>query len=514
MSNEDFMAIPETVDTTVEAAITGASLRMAHVFARECSDKLVFVEGEKEWYVWGGMVWRQARHGEPQEIMEEFLAHVKTDYAKADPSLAKLAEKCLGSVRNINEALEAASWKLARRVDEFDADPHLVNTTTGVVDLTRPQQDPLQHNPKFLMRKITSGGYRRGMTHPDFEEALKAVPEDSLGWFQRVAGQAISGWPNPAGWMLFLQGGGSNGKSVLVSNCLLPAYGSYGLLARRTIVASAKVDAGQANPEMAALAGKRLVIVEELMEGRSLDMSSVKEFLDTPMVSTRQLYGKQIQFPPMFTMMATSNFLPTGIGTDEGSWRRLEVLNFPYRFVDSQELVTGENDRVGDIDLKSRIRSNLTGQMDAVITWAIEGAFRVYGGCDSTGAITKGALASPASAREFKTGWRSEADEIQTLWDEYLVADPEGVVTKQDLYEVYKHMTQQTGRGQLAVNGFSNRFKGHRLFTENGCSDANSNKTETCSFLHLGFPAMRAETKVVTGKSRRWYGFRFRHPGE
>ena len=93
-----------------------------------------------------------------------------------------------------------------RKVDELDADPDLINTPSGVVDLRTGELLP--HDPALLMTKITSGSYRPGFTHPDWNKALEALPEPEREWLQVRIGQGITGHPNPDGIMPVLRAPG------------------------------------------------------------------------------------------------------------------------------------------------------------------------------------------------------------------------------------------------------------------------------------------------------------------
>ena len=68
----------------------------------------------------------------------------------------------------------------------------------------------------------------------------------------------------------------------------------------------------------------------------------------------------------------------TGMMKENGTWRRLALLRFRYRYrKPGQELVTAL-DRPGDPGLKDRARRGEDGQHDAIVTWAIEGALAWY----------------------------------------------------------------------------------------------------------------------------------------
>lgn len=98
----------------------------------------------------------------------------------------------LGAGR-MKSVLALARGIVERKADELDAEPDLINTPSGVVDLQTGALS--QHNPAWLMTKITSGSYRPRFTHPDWTKALEALPESEREWFQTRIGQGITGAP-------------------------------------------------------------------------------------------------------------------------------------------------------------------------------------------------------------------------------------------------------------------------------------------------------------------------------
>ena len=130
----------------------------------------------------------------------------------------------LGASR-IRAVLNLARGIVERSALDLDSDPDLLNTPSGVVDLRTG--DLLAHDPTLLMTKITSGSYRPGFTHPDWEKALQALPEPERKWFQVRIGQGITGHTTQDGIMPILQGAGENGKSALTTDGPVFACGDY-----------------------------------------------------------------------------------------------------------------------------------------------------------------------------------------------------------------------------------------------------------------------------------------------
>ena len=140
----------------------------------------------------------------------------------------------LGAGR-MRAVLTLARGIVERKADELDADPDLLNTPSGVVDLQTGELSPAT---LLLMTKITGGSYRARFTHPDWEKALEALPEPERDWLQRRIGQAITGHRTPDGVLPVLQGSGENGKSAITTDGVVPASGGYASMASPKLLSS------------------------------------------------------------------------------------------------------------------------------------------------------------------------------------------------------------------------------------------------------------------------------------
>lgn len=298
---------------------------------------------------------------------------------------------------------------------DFDNHPDLLNTPAGVVDLRTGDVTP--HDPALLLTKITSGNYIPGYTHPDWEQALTALDEPERLWYQARVGQAITGYPTPDGIMPVLQGSGENGKSCLTTDGPVKALGGYADMASHKLIASQRANATEHSTEMADLRGQRLLIGEELSEGRSIDVTALKRIQDVGRIKARYVHKDNITFDASHSLFVTSNYKPQISETDHGTWRRLALLVFPYTYRKPDQELAAETDRHGDPGLKHRIRYDLGGQHDAIVTWAVGGAIGWYAGGQAGTPVT------PRIADDTRE-WRKSADRILCFWDEFLIADP------------------------------------------------------------------------------------------
>jgi phage/plasmid-associated DNA primase len=233
----------------------------------------------------------------------------------------------------------------------------------------------MPRDPDLLQTEMTSDSYCPDLIHPDWQQALEALPGPERRWLQNRIGQAITGHPTPDGVMPVLQGGGENGKSLLLTDGLVPALGDYAAVASPKLFKSGRAEH---STERAELRGQRLVVAEELTEGRSIDIVALKQIQDVGQTTARKVYRDNLTFRASHSLFTTTNYTPVVAETDHGTWRRLALLRLPYTFRKPGQPLSGPLNRYGDPGLKRRIAAGADGQQDAAVTWAVEGAMRWY----------------------------------------------------------------------------------------------------------------------------------------
>ncbi|OBG89903.1 MULTISPECIES: phage/plasmid primase, P4 family [unclassified Mycobacterium] len=409
------------------------------------------------WLQWTGTHWRECGDGPPTEALRKFIIkRIKFLVCKleADPFNSDLSEsieawKKVGSASRISAILKLAGNIVEIDADALDADPDLLNTPGGVVDLRTGELLP--HDPELLMTRTTRGRYRPGYTHPDVDKVLSALPEAERAWFQRRIGQGITG--HMSAGIVLLQGGGENGKSALTTGGLFPALGSYAHTASSRLFSAEK--GNDHSTERADLRGRRLVIGEELTEGRSLDVTAIKRMTDVDYITARRLYQDNMTFRSSHTLIVNTNHRPIIDQTDHGTWRRLALLAFPYAYVQRPEEMVRDTDRLGDPTLKHRVSEGADGQHDALVTWAVEGAVAWY-------ANPAAALRPTERVEEDTRAWRAETDRVLGYWTERLTADAAGKILSSELCDDFNAWLNENGHKDWTRETFTARFADHQ----------------------------------------------------
>lgn len=418
------------------------------------------------WLLWDGKRWETV----PVEFVQQKIAkfyrkqfeRAVTKYkSTVDDDDLKIATtfKAFMSTNRMGSILAAfkVTDGVLTRAEALDSHEHLLNTQSGVVDLRTGEQS--KHDPKLLMTKITKASFEAGYKHEDWEMALKALPVDVADWMQLRFGQALTGSMPISDDFVFLHGGGSNGKSAWTGDGILHAVGDYGILASPNLLT--KTDGG-ASPERASLRGARFVLMEELPEGKSLSMAEVKRVIGTATITARNLYEKEVTFDASHSLFVATNFMPPIAETDEGTWRRMCKVVFPYEFVVGKP--KADNERQGDPGLKPRLKHGNDGQHEAMLAWMVAGAVRYY---KDPAAIMP--ANRPASVVHETTEWRKTADRILAFLDERMVFDPDAVVLKQEAFDEFSAYLETHGHAKWAMTQFIARLSAHKTFTNGKC---------------------------------------------
>jgi P4 family phage/plasmid primase-like protien len=127
-------------------------------------------------------------------------------------------------------------------------------------------------------------------------------------------------------------GVGGNGKSKLLTLFEM-AYGAYCFKLPINLLTQKRSQPGQATPELAMSIGKRFGSFQEPDEGAKVNTGLMKEFTGNDKLYFRGLYSEGGEIKPMWSLVLLCNAKPKMTGDDEGTWRRLVVIEFVSRFV-------------------------------------------------------------------------------------------------------------------------------------------------------------------------------------
>lgn len=295
---------------------------VAKSFSQYVREIARFVPG-RGWYVYNGVKWEQSSE-KIGLLLQRYIDSLQTLYLQQG-MFDKASQ--FNKFKNKNPQYNVLS--LAKRyyddsADSFDADPFVLNTPGGVVDLQTG--NITAHKPDALCTKITrcspsdegrelwtaflsrlSGG------DPSFEEFLQYVV--GMGAIGKVFVEAL----------IIAYGPGNNGKSTFF-NSIASVLGNYSWTINSDVLLQTRF--GSKEPALAELPGRRFVLCNELEPGQKLSTVALKRLTSTDKISVEAKYKQPIEIVPSHTIILCCNHLPRVLSSDEGTWRRLKPVPF------------------------------------------------------------------------------------------------------------------------------------------------------------------------------------------
>ncbi len=108
--------------------------------------------------------------------------------------------------------------------------------------------------------------------------------------------------------------------------------------------------------ELMQLRGTRLAFMEELPD-QHLNIKRLKDTHGGTSMSARYCGKDSVEWEPTHSILVTTNHKPRIDEPDHAVWRRLAMLEFPFRYRKPHEAIENSMDRHGDPGLRQRMRS-------------------------------------------------------------------------------------------------------------------------------------------------------------
>ena len=331
----------------------------------------------------------------------------------------------------ITSALNVAKSMLTIKVSDLDKDPNLLNTPRATYDLEKGVAGEQPHDPYDLITKITecSPGDDGEQIWLDTLQTLFCGDDELIEYVQKVIGLAVIGKVYEE-FLIIAYGDGANGKSTFW-NTIARVLGTYsGKISSDILTMGNKVNA---QPEMAELKGKRLIIASEMQEGVRLNTAMVKQLCSTDEIQACKKYKDPFHFIPSHQVVLYTNHLPRVAASDDGIWRRLKVIPFNAKIK-------------GNSDIKNYADYLFENAAPAIMKWIIEGAQKVSG-CDHK-------VDDPKCVKDAIAAYREENDWLGHFLSECCEVG-DGLTEKSgEFYQQYRAYCIQRGEYTRSTTDF------------------------------------------------------------
>jgi len=261
----------------------GNAHRLVYLFG----NRLLTVPGWG-WRVWRGTHWRRDEHLYALYLAQHTAASIFAEASlvatvAAEEQARKEAESHRAAIIRWAYTSEnkgrlqamvdvaASDPQIQGEVDDFDTHHLLLNCINGTLDLSSGSLLP--HREADRLTRCLPISYDPAAQCPTWMAFLDTVMGGNqrlVAYWQRVFGYILTGYTSEQCFFV-LYGNGRNGKTTLLDVALALA-GHYGRQADpETFMHKDRVSGSQASPDVARLAGVRLVCTTEIGQGRRLN---------------------------------------------------------------------------------------------------------------------------------------------------------------------------------------------------------------------------------------------------
>ncbi len=329
---------------------------LALEFATRHSDNLRYVASRGVWLHWDGCKWAEDTTRYALNCVRDTLREMLL-VAATTPNAANLSAGTILSV----EKLATSDRRIAASMEIFDADPWILNTPDGIIDLKTgkiTKSDPTRHCSKATSvapADILHDECPRWMA---FLNRILKGDQSLIAYMQKLAGYTLTGITTEQ-QLWFLYGRGRNGKGVFMST-LQSILGDYACTASMETFTETR---NENHPtELASLFGARMVLASETSEGRAWAENRVKSLTGGDKIAARFMRQDMFTFTPTFKLWFAGNHKPALRNIDPAMIARFNLVPFLV------EIPPEERD--------PNFADKLQPEWPAILRWAINGCLK------------------------------------------------------------------------------------------------------------------------------------------
>jgi P4 family phage/plasmid primase-like protien len=321
----------------------------------------------------------------------------------------------------------------------LNSNPNLIGLENGVYDLVEGRFRDGQ--PQDCISVTTGNDFPSfDINDVDLEEEVSSIQEcqEILDFMKQVipkAGPRRYMWKflgscleafNKDEKFHIWTGVGGNGKSKLIELIEEAMGEDLSTKIPITFLTKERAQSNQASPEIAAGRYARFASMQEPDESKALNSSLMKEMTGNDKVPFRDMYEKMSKMKPQYSIVLMCNKKPKITVDDEGTWRRLVVIDFIAKFVEGEPKGPYQYRRNPDLSALFPV----WGPYFFALLTIWHKIYKVEG------------LTMPAEIEEASKSYREECDSYAKFFSDYIVKDPEGSLRLDESYMIFKEWFQ------------------------------------------------------------------------
>jgi len=307
--------------------------------------------------------------------------------------------------------------RIVIRREQIDVDPFLLGVRNGVIDLRTGKIRDGQKGD--FITKSCGCNFDPQATAPRWRAFLAEIfnkQTDLIDYIQRAVGYSLTGDTREQ-ILLFLYGGGANGKSTFIE-LLVSLLCDYAFRASQNVLCLNRYY-HEPLDEIASLDGYRFVSIAETGESHMAEVR-IKLLTGGDTVTGKAHYKAATSFQPKFKLWIFGNSKPAVYGVDCAMWRRIRLIPFTVQIpVEKQD---------------STLKAKLLAELPGILNWAIEGALKWQ---------KEGKLTAPKCVVAATNQYRDDQDILRDFIAEKIEHVKGHELAHKELYAAYKNWHEE-----------------------------------------------------------------------
>jgi len=331
------------------------------------------------------------------------------------------SRKCITSV----EGIARSDRRHVVRPTQFDADPWLLSTPTGVLDLQSGVLRPAKQDDWCLKQTMAGPGgdcptWRRFLTECTEGDA------ELEGYLQRIAGYCLTGSISEQKFF-FIYGGGGSGKGTWL-NTIRWLLNTYGRQANMDTFTEQRFSKHAS--EIAFFQGARLVVASETNAGQRWNEARITGMTGGDALTANWMAKDPFTFMPQFKLIFMGNHKPHLKNVGREIKRRLYMIPFEHIVPDSA--------------VDGLLPEKLQAEASGILDWALAGCLEWQ----------KTGLRPPERVLAATNEYFDAEDRIQNFLDDCCEVNATYVIQTSRLFQRFSRWAEGQGEYSGGRKGF------------------------------------------------------------
>lgn len=410
-----------------------------------------YAGADKTWMHFDGSIWNRAEKGR-ERLAAQYMVARMLEYSDTieDEDVRKGVRRELkrytGS-QGISSIITNSNCRpdIACEWEEFDSRKNLVTLENGTLNLDTFELEP--HNHEHMLTRKINAPFDPDAKEGRFTRFMEEVLPDQQvrEYLQRVCGYALTGEADSR-VLVQLYGPSGSGKSQFMK-ALFNVMNDFAKRASDTAFQARTSGYKGPSEDLHSLMGSRFAMMPELDEGFRLNVSLIKQLTGGDSLTTRKLYGQEVNWQPEFTVFMITNHLPRVAAGEEAYWNRVKPIKFGQVFVDSMGEALSKEDR----NLGEKMARE---EPEVILNWVLEGLkqYRERG------------LDAPEQITQWRDDYRDDVDTVRQFLNEApdegrIETAEQSTVTVRQLHLAYTAWCSDNQIPPLGMRKFNERME-------------------------------------------------------